>query len=62
MVRTSFLLFVLGAFVFLSSGCVTVYADGCCPDKQAKKTAKVSEEKKPNMIKQADDWVRENLW
>lgn len=62
MARTSFLLVVLGVFVFLSSGCVTVYSDGCCPDKQVKKTAQVSAEKKPNMIKQADDWVKENLW
>ena len=64
MVKKSFLLVMLFAFMFLASGCVTVYTDGCCPDKQSgqcnKKDAKA--EKEPNILKKADNWVKENIW
>ena len=66
MVKKSFLLVMLFVFMFLASGCVTVYTDGCCSGKQpaqcTKKIAKAETEKKPNIVKQADDWVKENLW
>jgi hypothetical protein len=66
MVKKSFLLVMLFIFMFLTSGCVTVYTDGCCPDKQStqctKKSAKTAAEKEPSIIKKADDWVKENLW
>jgi len=64
MVRKSFLLVILFAFVSLSSGCVTVYSDGCCSGKPCapKTTAKVTTEKGPGLVKQADNWVKENLW
>jgi hypothetical protein len=66
MVKKSFLLVMLFAFVFLASGCVTVYTDGCCPDRQSarcsKKSTKGATETGPNMVKKADDWVKKNLW
>ncbi len=64
MLKKSFLGAILFAFIFLASGCVTVYTDGCCPDKAARpapqkagKTEKFSE-----MVKNADDWVKTNIW
>ena len=66
MVRKSILLVMLLAFTFLVSGCITVYTDGCCPDKQSgqcmKKAAKGETEKGPNIIDKADNWVKEKLW
>ena len=63
MVKKSFLLVILFVFMFLASGCVTVYTDGCCPDKQpGRKTGKVKTEEGPGIIKQADDWVKQNIW
>lgn len=64
MVKRSFLWAILFAFVFLASGCVTVYTDGCCPDKtprsgsvQGGKMEKFNE-----VVKGADDWVKKNVW
>ena len=66
MVKKSFLLVILFVFMFLASGCVTVYTDACCSDKQSaqctKKAAKVETEKGPGIVKKVDDWIRENIW
>jgi hypothetical protein len=64
MVKKSFLLVILFAFVFLASGCITVYTDGCCSNKQSdlKKTSQVETEEGPGIVKKADDWVKANLW
>ena len=66
MVKKSFLLVMLFVFMFLASGCITIYTDGCSSDKRSsqciKKADKTEPVKGPNMIKQADDWVKENLW
>jgi len=64
MIRKAFLLVILFAFIFLASGCVTVYTDGCCPDKPASQcphqTNKMEKIKKA--VKDTDDWVRTNMW
>ncbi|HNW38866.1 MAG TPA: hypothetical protein PL125_03195 [Candidatus Omnitrophota bacterium] len=63
MIKRAFLLVTLFAFVFLASGCVTVYTDGCCPDKKAApKKASKAENEEPNIVKKADNWVKDNLW
>jgi len=62
MVKKSFLLVILSAFVFLASGCVIVCRDECCSAQCPKKSAKVAVEKGPNIVKKADDWVKEKLW
>jgi len=64
MVRKSFLLVLLFAFICVASGCVTVYTDGCCPDKPAGQgSKKVNKgEKFTQAVKDADDWVKTNLW
>ena len=63
MVKKSFLVATLFVFMFLASGCITIYTDGSSPNKQSqciKKTVKADNE--PNIIEKADDWVKENLW
>jgi hypothetical protein len=66
MVKKSFLLVLLFAFMFLASGCITIYTDGCSSDKRSaqcvKRTDKGEAGKEPNMVKKADDWVKDNLW
>ena len=66
MVKKSFLLVMLSAFMFLASGCVTVNTGRCHSEgslSQCSKKATDSEDvQEPNMIKRADDWVKENLW
>jgi hypothetical protein len=66
MVKKSFLLSLLFVFMFLTSGCITVCKDGCCPEKNpaqcTKKPAKTETGKETNAIEKADDWVKANLW
>jgi hypothetical protein len=76
MVKKAFLLVFIFVFLFLASGCVTVNTDGCCSNKQPaappcteriiqvrpEKSPKVKAEKGPNILDQADNWVKENLW
>ena len=62
MVKKSFLLVILFAFVCLTSGCLTIYNDGACANQCPKKSAKVATEEGPNVLKKADDWVKTNLW
>ncbi|MDO8489466.1 MAG: hypothetical protein Q7S42_05090 [Candidatus Omnitrophota bacterium] len=66
MVKKSFIVVMLFVFMFLASGCITVYTDGCCAGKQsgqcAKKSTKVETEEGPGIVKKADDWVKEKLW
>jgi hypothetical protein len=66
MVKKSFLLVALLAFVFLASGCVTVCAEKACveskPEKCEKKPAKVKTEEGPGIVEKADNWVKENIW
>lgn len=64
MLKKSFLWAILFAFIFLGSGCVTVYTDGCCPDKAAKPASQNAGkmEKFSETVKNADDWVRTNIW
>jgi len=66
MAKGMFLSVVLFAFVFLSSGCVTICAEKVCVDGNSvqctKKTTPVAADEEPNMIEKADNWVKENLW
>jgi hypothetical protein len=64
MVKKSFLLVILFAFIFLVGGCVTVYTDGCCPNKPASQLSKKINkgEKFSEKVKDADNWVKTNLW
>jgi hypothetical protein len=66
MVRKSLLLVMLLAFVFLASGCVTIYTEKACVDCKSdqcmKKTAKPKTEEGPGIVKKADNWVKDNLW
>jgi hypothetical protein len=64
MVKKSFLLVILFAFISLAAGCVTVYTDGCCPDKSAGQGSVKSSpgNKFCETVKNADDWVRTNIW
>jgi hypothetical protein len=64
MLKRSFLWAILFAFMLLASGCVTVYTDGCCPGSASKQGAKQAGkgEKFTNVVKGADDWVKNNIW
>jgi len=63
MVKKSFLLVILFAFVFLASGCVTISAENVYVDgKSPQCTKKAANEGLGGMVKKADDWVKENIW
>lgn len=66
MVKKSFLLVLLPAFIFLASGCVSICAEKVYVDGSSsqciRKTAKGGTEKEPNIVKQVDNWVKEKLW
>jgi len=66
MVKKPSLLVILGIFVFLASGCVTICAEKVYVDdnsvKTIKKATKTEVAKGPNIVEKADNWVKENLW
>jgi hypothetical protein len=63
MLKKPFLLVMLFAFMCLASGCVTIYNQECCPDKDGQCIKKAAKgEKGPNIVKKADDWVKKNIW
>jgi hypothetical protein len=66
MVKKSFLLVMLCAFVFLASGCITIYTDKACDGTKSaqcpKKAAKAEVEEGPNIVQKADNWMKDNLW
>ena len=67
MVKKSFLLVILFAFIFLASGCVTicaekVYVDGKSPQCIKKSTPGETKGSPGGMVQKTDDWVKENLW
>jgi len=67
MVMKKFLLLVVFfVFMFLTSGCITIYTDKCCQNKNlcqsTKKLVKADSGENFNPIRTADDWVKKNLW